>query len=152
MERELAAPERSGLSDTDFAMTAVHNVASTLMGFGEVNSACAREKDLVTRLQATDRTIITAMAVLYGTCFLKAGQPAEALAWYDKGLSAAQNEDDVTLQIHARWNRARALIDRVRVGFPVCSGRSRRSRPTEPLAWERRRRVFMPAIIVGSFG
>jgi serine/threonine protein kinase len=110
VERELAAAENSGLADTDFAMTAIHNVASTLMGFGEVSSACAREKDLIQRLQATDRTIITAMAVLYGTCFLKAGQPAEALVWFDKGLSAAQNEDDVTLQIHARWHRAWALI------------------------------------------
>jgi tetratricopeptide (TPR) repeat protein len=51
------------------------------------------------------------MAVLYGTCFLRTGQPAEALAWYDKGLSAAINQDDATLQIHARWNRARALIE-----------------------------------------
>jgi tetratricopeptide (TPR) repeat protein len=91
-------------------MTAIHNVASTLMGFGEVNAACAREKDVILRLQSTDRTIITAMAVLYGTCFLRTGQPVEALAWFDKGLSAAQNEDDVALQIHARWHRARALI------------------------------------------
>jgi eukaryotic-like serine/threonine-protein kinase len=110
VQRELAAAESAGLGDTDFAMTAIHNVASTLMGFGEVNAACAREKDVILRLQSTDRTIITAMAVLYGTCFLRTGQPVEALAWFDKGLSAAQNEDDVALQIHARWHRARALI------------------------------------------
>jgi eukaryotic-like serine/threonine-protein kinase len=110
VEREFAVAERSGLADTDFAMTAAHNVASTLMGFGEVNAACSQEGDLISRLQSTNRTIITAMAVLYGTCFLKSGQPAQALVWYDKGLSAAQNEDDVTLQIHARWNRAQALI------------------------------------------
>ncbi len=71
VERALAAAEQSGLSDTDFAMTALHNVASSLMGFGEVNAACVREKDLIARLQSTDRDIITAMSVLYGTCFLE---------------------------------------------------------------------------------
>ena len=110
VSRALAATEKNGLGDTDGAMTAIHNVASTLAGFGELNEACAREKDLIARLQSSGRTIITAMSVLKGTCLLRAGHAAEALLWYDKGVSAAQTEDDVALQLHARAHRARALI------------------------------------------
>jgi tetratricopeptide (TPR) repeat protein len=110
VERALAAAERNGLGDTDAAMTAAHNVASSLIGFGEIKEGCAREKDLVARMQSTGRSIITAMAVLYGTCLLRAGQPADALIWYDKGVGIAQSESDTNLQIYARSRRARALI------------------------------------------
>ncbi len=110
VELALAAAERNGLGDTDAAMTAVHNVASSLVGFGEVKEACSREKELIARLQSTGRSVITAMSVLYGTCLLKAGQPADALLWYDKGVTSAQTEKDATLQIYARSSRAQALI------------------------------------------
>jgi eukaryotic-like serine/threonine-protein kinase len=99
VERALAAIERNGLGDTDAAMTAMHNVASSLIGFGEFKEGCAREKDLVARMQSTGRSIITAMAVLYGTCLLRAGQPEEALIWYEKGIGIAQNENDADLHI-----------------------------------------------------
>jgi hypothetical protein len=110
VERALAAAERNGFGDTDASMTAMHNLASTLMGFGEVKEACSREKEVISRLQSTGRTVITAMAALYGTCFLRTGAATEALFWYDKGLSAAQAESEGYLQMHARTLRARALI------------------------------------------
>jgi tetratricopeptide (TPR) repeat protein len=110
VERALAAAESNGLGDTDASMTAMHNVASSLMGFGEVKEACAREKDVISRLQATGRTIITAMAVLQGICFSRADDAAQALDWYDKGLGAAQTGGDLSLEMHARAHRATALI------------------------------------------
>ena len=45
--RALSAAERDGLGDTDAGMTAVHNVASSLIGFGELKEACSREARLV---------------------------------------------------------------------------------------------------------
>lgn len=110
VERALRADEQEGLGDTDWAMLALHNVASGLMGFGEVTQSCSREKDLIERLQSTGRAVIPAMSVLYGTCMLKSGNPAEALHWYDIGVSTSQAENDVPLQMHSRTNRARALI------------------------------------------
>jgi eukaryotic-like serine/threonine-protein kinase len=109
VERALAAAERDGLGDTETAMIALHNVASTLTGFGEVRRACAREKDLVTRLDATARPILTPMSVLYGHCLLRTGQPQEALTWYERGMNAADADGEPTLQLYARWSRARAL-------------------------------------------
>ena len=108
--RALAASEQTGLSDTDGYLTDLHNVASSYMNFGEVREACSREREVVTRLQSTGRTVITAMAVLYGSCFLRQGHSEEALSWYDKGLSAAQAESDLSLQMHARATRAKGLI------------------------------------------
>ncbi len=102
VERALAAAERNGLGDTDATMTAVHNVASSLAGFGEIKEACAREKDLVARLQSTGRSIITAMSVLYWTCLLRAGQPDEALSRYDSGVRVA-----IRTRRQARDTRAR---------------------------------------------
>ena len=92
VERALAAAERDGLGDTDAAMTAVHNVASSLIGFGELKEGCSREARLVDRLESTGRTVIPAIAVLHGTCLLRAGDAAAALVWYDKGVSAAVAE------------------------------------------------------------
>jgi tetratricopeptide (TPR) repeat protein len=111
VERAQAAAESNGLSDTDSSMTAEHNIASSLMGFGEVKEACAREQEVISRLQSTGRTIITAMAVMYGNCLLRAGAAAEALSWYDKGLTAAQTENQLPLQMHARTGRAKALLE-----------------------------------------
>jgi tetratricopeptide (TPR) repeat protein len=110
VQRALTASEQTGLSDTDAYLTDLHNVASSYMNFGEVKEACSREREVVTRLQSTGRTVITAMAVLYGSCFLREGHAEEALSWYDKGLSAALADNDLSLQMHARANRAKALI------------------------------------------
>lgn len=110
VERALAAAESNGLGDTDFTKIALHNVASSLFGFGEVEAACAREQDLVSRLQATGRPIITPIAVLYGNCFWKRGRPEESLPWFDRGVQNAQTEGDAKNEMYARWNRARALI------------------------------------------
>ena len=110
VQRALTASEQTGLSDTDAYLTDLHNVASSYMNFGEFREACSREKQVVTRLQATGRTVITAMAVLYGSCFLRQGHAEEALSWYDRGLSAALADNDLSLQMHARANRAKALI------------------------------------------
>ena len=109
-ERALAAAEKNGLGDTDASMTAMHNVASSLMGFGEVGQACAREEQVVSKLRATGRAVIAAMAVLYGRCFERKGDAAKALVWYDLGLSAAHAENEAYLEMHARVYRARALI------------------------------------------
>jgi hypothetical protein len=109
-ERALATAENNGLGDTDQSMTAMHNLASSLNGFGETKAACAREQQVVSRLQATGRTIITAMAVLYGNCFIRAGDAEAALSWFDKGLKTAQEQNEVSLQMHALVYRARALI------------------------------------------
>lgn len=110
-ERALAAFENNGLGDTDQSMTAMHNMASSLSGVGEAKAACVREQQVISRLQTTGRTIITAMAVFHGSCFLKAGDAATALSWFDKALKAAQDEKDASLQMHARVFRARALIE-----------------------------------------
>jgi len=110
VERALAAAERDGLGDTDAAMTAVHNVASSLIGFGELKEGCSREARLVERLESTARTVIPAIAVLHGTCLLRAGDAAAALVWYDKGVSAAVAEKYTDREVYARHNRARALI------------------------------------------
>jgi serine/threonine-protein kinase len=110
VERALAAAERNGLGDTDAAMTAVHNVASSLTGFGELKEGCSREARLVDRLQSTGRMVIPAIAVLHGTCLLRAGDASAALVWYDKGVSEAVAERDHDLEAYARLSRARALI------------------------------------------
>jgi len=110
VERALAAAERNGLGDTDAAMTAVHNVASSLTGFGELKEGCSREARLVDRLESTGRMVIPAISVLHGTCLLRAGDASAALVWYDKGVSAAVAERDHDLEAYARLSRARALI------------------------------------------
>jgi tetratricopeptide (TPR) repeat protein len=110
VERALTAAERDGLGDTDAGMTAVHNVASSLIGFGELKEGCSREARLVDRLESTGRTVIPAIAVLHGTCLLRAGDAAAALLWYDKGVSAAVAEKYPDREVYARVGRARALI------------------------------------------
>jgi tetratricopeptide (TPR) repeat protein len=110
-ERSLAAFENNGLGDTDQSMMAMHNMASSLSGVGEAKAACAREQQVISRLQAAGRTIITAMAVFQGSCLLRAGDTDLALSWFDKGLKAAQDENDASLQMYARVFRARALIE-----------------------------------------
>jgi tetratricopeptide (TPR) repeat protein len=108
--RALAATERDGLGDTDAAMTAMHNVASSLNGFGELKEACSREARLVERLESTGRMVIPAIAVLHGSCLLRAGDASAALVWYDKGVSAAVAEQYRDREVYARLNRARALV------------------------------------------
>jgi len=111
MVRALNAYENNGLTNTDVYMTALHNMASSLSGFGEVREACTREQQLISRLQATGRTIITAMAVFHGNCFLRLGHAADAFAWFDQGLRTAQAENEASLEMHARAYRAKALIE-----------------------------------------
>jgi tetratricopeptide (TPR) repeat protein len=111
MVRALNAYENNGLTNTDVYMTALHNMASSLSGFGEVREACSREQQLISRLQATGRTIITAMAVFHGNCFLRLGRAADAFAWFDQGLRTAQAENEASLVMHARAYRAKALIE-----------------------------------------
>jgi tetratricopeptide (TPR) repeat protein len=110
VERALAAAERDGLGDTDAGMTDVHNVVSSLLGFGELKEACSREARLVERLESTGRMVIPAIAVVRGTCVLRAGDAAAALVWYDKGVSAAVAEQYRDREVYARVGRARALI------------------------------------------
>jgi serine/threonine-protein kinase len=110
VERALAAAERDGLGDTDAAMTAVHNVVSSLIQFGEIKEACSREARLVDRLEATGRMVIPAIAVVRGSCLLRAGDAPAALVWYDKGVSAAVAGQYRDREVYARFNRARALV------------------------------------------
>jgi serine/threonine protein kinase len=110
VERALAAAERDGLGDTDAAMTAVHNVVSSLVQFGEIKEACSREARLVERLEATERMVIPAIAVVRGSCLLRAGNAPAALVWFDKGVSAALSGQYRDREIYARFSRARALI------------------------------------------
>ena len=110
VERALIAAERDGLGDTDAGMTAVHNVASSLIGFGELKEACSREARLVERLESTGRTVIPAIAVLNATCLLREGDAAAAIVWDDKGISAALAEKYRDREVYARVGRARALI------------------------------------------
>jgi eukaryotic-like serine/threonine-protein kinase len=110
VERALTAAERDGLGDTDAGMTAVHNVASSLIGFGELKDGCSREAHLVDRLESTGRTVIPAIAVLNSTCLLREGDAAAAIVWDDKGISAALAEKYRDREVYARVGRARALI------------------------------------------
>jgi eukaryotic-like serine/threonine-protein kinase len=110
VERALTAAERDGLGDTDAGMTDVHNVVSSLLGFGELKEACSREARLVDRLESTGRMVIPAIAVVRGTCLLRTGDAAAALVWYDKGVSAAVAGQDTDREVYARVGRARALI------------------------------------------
>ena len=110
VERALTAAERDGLGDTDAGMTAVHNVASSLVGFGELKEACSREARLVERLESTGRTVIPAIAVLNSTCLLREGDAAAAIVWDEKGISAALAEKYRDREVYARVGRARALI------------------------------------------
>ncbi len=110
MERAAAAAERNGLGDTDAGMTTLHNVASSLIGFGELKEGCSREAHLVDRLVASGRAVIPAIATLHGTCLLRAGDASAALAWYDKAVSEAVAEQYTDREVYARVSRARALI------------------------------------------
>jgi eukaryotic-like serine/threonine-protein kinase len=107
--RALEAIEHDGLGDTDLALTAEHNVASSLISFGEYREACAREKRLADRLEASGRTVIAAISVLNARCLLRMGRPAEAIAWCDKGVVVARAGDDEQLEAYARMTRARVL-------------------------------------------
>ena len=110
VERALAAVERDGLGDTDAAMTDVHNVVSSLIGFGEIKEACSRESRLVERLESTGRTVIPEIAVVHATCLLRGGDAPAALVWADKGVSAAVAAQFRDREVYARVARARALI------------------------------------------
>jgi hypothetical protein len=110
VERALAAAERDGLGDTDAGMTDVHNVVSSLVGFGEIKEACSREARLVERLESTGRMVIPEIAVTHSSCLLRAGDAAGALVWYDKGVSAAVAGQFRDREVYARVGRARALI------------------------------------------
>ena len=109
-ERALAVAVSNGEDDTDSSMTYLHNTATAQLSFGEVNAACAREAELIRRLSASGRTIITAMAVTHGGCLLRQGDPNSALTWYQTGLAAAERGNGLALKIYARFNTARALI------------------------------------------
>jgi serine/threonine-protein kinase len=116
VQRALAAEERDGLGDTDSSMIAKHNVASTLMGFGEVTDACALERRVVSRLESTGRSIIASIAVLNAKCLLRAGNAAGALSWYDKALTFATSEHEASAEMHVLSSRPRALIELQRYG------------------------------------
>jgi tetratricopeptide (TPR) repeat protein len=110
-KRALDAFRDMGLADTDEYLTGMHNVASSLNGFGEMQEGCRLEKDVVTRLDATNRPVVTAIAVTYGSCVLKRDEAAaEALRWYDRGVDAAVTGHDPSLEMHGRTARARALL------------------------------------------
>jgi tetratricopeptide (TPR) repeat protein len=109
-ERALAVAVSNGEGDTDSSMTDVHNIATAQLSFGEFNAACAREADLIQRLQASGRTVITAMAVTHGGCLLREGDAGSALGWYQKALTAADRGTELALKMYARFNAARALI------------------------------------------
>jgi tetratricopeptide (TPR) repeat protein len=51
------------------------------------------------------------MAVFHGNCFLRLGHAADAFAWFDQGLRTAQAENEMSLVMHARAYRAKALIE-----------------------------------------
>ena len=110
MERALNAYENNGLTNTDAYMIGVHNMASSLMGFGEVLDACSREQQLISRLRATGTNIITAIAVFHGNCLLRFDDAAGAFTWFEQALRSAQAENEASLEMHARAYRARALI------------------------------------------
>ena len=109
-ERALAVAVSNGEGDTDTSMTDIHNIATAQLSFGEVIPACAREADLIQRLQASGRTVITAMAVTHAGCLLRQGDAISALAWFQKGLAAAERGNELALKLYARFNTARALI------------------------------------------
>jgi eukaryotic-like serine/threonine-protein kinase len=134
VERALAAAERDGLGDTDAAMTAVHNVVSSLFGFGELKEGCSREARLVDRLESTGRTVIPAIAILHGTCLLRAGDAVAALVWYDKGLSAAVAEQEQDLEAYAHLSRGRALtalqrFDEAAAALDLAESRAKQASP-----------------------
>jgi serine/threonine-protein kinase len=110
VERALEAAERDGLGDTDAGMTDVHNVVSSLLGFGELKEACSREARLVERLQSTGRTVIPEIAMVHSSCLLRGGDAAAALLWADKAVSAAVTGQYPDREVYARVGRARALI------------------------------------------
>jgi hypothetical protein len=110
IERSLAAAERNGQGDTDSATTQIHNLASSLLGFGETKQACARESELIARMQSSGREVIAAMAGLYATCLTKLGQHAEALTWSDRAVAIADKGIVVSLRMYSRTARARVLV------------------------------------------
>jgi hypothetical protein len=110
VERALEAAERDGLGDTDAGMTDVHNVVSSLLGFGELKEACSREARLVERLESTGRTVIPEIAMVHSSCLLRGGDAAAALLWADKAVSAAVTGQYPDREVYARVGRARSLI------------------------------------------
>ena len=110
LERELAIINRNGQADTDSGITALHNVAVSLMDFGEIGGGCAREGELINRLQTVGKAIRVPSAVTYGTCKLRLGRPSEALTWYEQALLTAQKDKSLLYQLYAHGSRARALI------------------------------------------
>ncbi|HEY2684041.1 MAG TPA: serine/threonine-protein kinase [Steroidobacteraceae bacterium] len=110
IERSLAAAVANGQGDTDSALVQIHNIASTLGMVGELKEACSRESELIRRLTASGRSIMPAMTGQNGTCFLRAGNPTEALNWFDRALATASGEDWVQREVYARTLRAGALM------------------------------------------
>ena len=110
LERSLRAAEADGEGDTDAALVEIHNIANTLGAFGEMKETCRREREVIQRLGDSGRSIMPEMAGQNGSCYLREGHPAQALAWYDRALAGANGEDRLRLEIYARRLRAGALL------------------------------------------
>ena len=89
-----------------------HSIAAALMEFGEIRAAFAREHEVIVRQKAAspDGAVIPAIMTTYGMLQLRLDQPDAALRSFETSLAEATRTGDLTSELFARVNRARALL------------------------------------------
>ena len=111
-EKSLRALEQLGRGDTESAIGARHNVASSLKSFGEIREALQQERALITQLEGSDPTAAIAppVSATYGELLARMGEPAAAITWLDRAVSDAVASGNTAFEVGCRVKRARVLV------------------------------------------
>ncbi len=111
-QRDGVILERNGMASTESALSVEHSIAAALMEFGEIRAAFAREHEVIVRQKAAspDGAVIPAIMTTYGMLQLRLDQPDAALRSFETSLAEATRTGDLTSELFARVNRARALL------------------------------------------
>ena len=111
-QRTVKAFEENGQGETQPALTAQHNLAMSLAGFGEIKTAIEIEAKTIARARsdASDGPVSSTFSNGIGSMQLRLNQPKQALHSFENALLAAQAGNDVQRQFNPYIGKARAHI------------------------------------------
>jgi serine/threonine-protein kinase len=111
-ERAVQNLERTGRAGTQGLLIELHNEALSLLAFGELRSACERERETIDRAHAAnpDQPLAPAVTLAFGSMLERLDKPEEGLSWIDQSLRDAIDRQNVPQQIWAHAGRGRALM------------------------------------------
>ncbi len=109
-QRTVNAFEENGQGETQPALTAQHNLAMSLAGFGEIKTAIEIEAKTIARAHsdASDGQVSSTFSNGIGSMQLRLNQPKQALHSFENALLAAQAGNDVQRQFNPYIGKARA--------------------------------------------